>query len=413
MYEVIFLGQPPITQWFNRRVVQTRKTSLLPELPDLMERSPDRHNSTTSRKVPMRRGSSMNALPKLQQKRGSVVKTTPALRRASTRSSLSEGGSPLPAKCLDIAVGGETIIVAELENRLKLYSVESGVRLLGTVARDSAMSCSGTHLSHSSTRGTTFCSLREKPYLVTSLTGVIVRQLCAGIGYTVLCTNDGKVFSWGKGDHGCLGHGDTDSRQEPQQVLSLPFTEIVHVSAAHSHTSMVSSDGEVYMCGSGSKGQLGTGSNSDSSTPVALDVSDSAKMACCGGNESHPFTILLTAAGAVLSSGDAENGKLGIGSKWSKKSFSYIGKNHFGNNRVDFISAGVDHSLALTSNSLVFQWGLITVPPSAEDRHGVIRTRVENTPKQVEHPSLEDMVPQKIFAGHQYSVICGRSRHRS
>ena len=74
------------------------------------------------------------------------------------------------------------------------------------------------------------------------------------------------------------GHGDTDSRQEPQQVLSLPFTEIVHVSAAHSHTSMVSSDGEVYMCGSGSKGQLGTGSNSDSSTPVALDVSDSAKM---------------------------------------------------------------------------------------------------------------------------------------
>ena len=74
------------------------------------------------------------------------------------------------------------------------------------------------------------------------------------------------------------GHGDTDSRQEPQQVLSLPFTEIVHVSAAHSHTSMVSSDGEVYMCGSGSKGQLGTGNNSDASTPVALDVSDSAKM---------------------------------------------------------------------------------------------------------------------------------------
>ena len=36
------------------------------------------------------------------------------------------------------------------------------------------------------------------------------------------------------------------------------------------------------------------------------------------------------------------------------------GKSHFGNNRVDMISAGVDHSLALTSNNLVFQWGLIT-----------------------------------------------------
>jgi len=119
--------------------------------------------------------------------------------------------------------------------------------------------------------------------------------------------------------------------------------------------------------------------------------------------------LILTVAGTVLSSGDAENGKLGIGSKWSKKTFSAIGKIHFGNNRVDTISAGVDHSLALTSNKVVFQWGLITVPPSAEDRHGVVRTRVENTPKQLEHPSLEELVPEKIFAGHQYSVICGRS----
>ena len=74
------------------------------------------------------------------------------------------------------------------------------------------------------------------------------------------------------------GHGDTDGRQEPQQIQTLPFTEIVHVSAAHSHTSLVSSDGEVYMCGSGSRGQLGTGNNSDALVPLALDVSDSAKM---------------------------------------------------------------------------------------------------------------------------------------
>ncbi|XP_063677492.1 RCC1 and BTB domain-containing protein 2-like [Bolinopsis microptera] len=400
MYEVIFLGQPPVTQWFNRRAVQSRKTSILPVLADVNED----HQNSTGKKNPMKRGSSMNALPKLPQKRSSVMKPPP-LRRASTRSSMSEGGSPLPSKCHDIAVNGETIIVSEIENRLKLYSVEAGVRLLGTIARDSAMSCSGTHLAHSSTRGTTFCSLRDKPILLTPLTGVIVRQISAGNGYTVICTNDGKVFSWGKGDRGCLGQGDTDGRKEPQQILTLPFTEIVHVSAAHCHTSLVSSDGEVYMCGSGSKGQLGTGNNSDAIQPVALDVSDSAKMACCGGDENHPFTLILTVAGTVLSSGDAENGKLGIGSKWSKKTFSAIGKIHFGNNRVDTISAGVDHSLALTSNKVVFQWGLIT----AEDRHGVVRTRVENTPKQLEHPSLQELVPEKIFAGHQYSVICGQS----
>ena len=58
------------------------------------------------------------------------MKTTPSLRRASTRSSLSEGGPPLPAKCIDIAVGGETIIVAELENRYWLETVYTLARNL-------------------------------------------------------------------------------------------------------------------------------------------------------------------------------------------------------------------------------------------------------------------------------------------
>ena len=40
----------------------------------------------------------------------------------------------------------------------------------------------------------------------------------------------------------------------------------------------VSSDGDVYMCGAGVKGQLGIGGNSDMVTPVGLDISETAKM---------------------------------------------------------------------------------------------------------------------------------------
>ena len=61
-------------------------------------------------------------------------------------------------------------------------------------------------------------------------------------------------------------------------VNTLPFTEIVSVTAGYDNTALVSSDGELFVCGSGARGQLGTGSSDDALQPIPLDLPDSIKL---------------------------------------------------------------------------------------------------------------------------------------
>lgn len=46
-------------------------------------------------------------------------------------------------------------------------------------------------------------------------------SLAAGVWTSLACCEDGKVYSWGYGRYGGLGHGDTDNEFAPQQVVGL------------------------------------------------------------------------------------------------------------------------------------------------------------------------------------------------
>ena len=61
--------------------------------------------------------------------------------------------------------------------RLKVYSVESGVRVLAAVSRDSPMSCSDTHTLSCSSKGVSYCAIRDKPTLLTALSGFVYNGL--------------------------------------------------------------------------------------------------------------------------------------------------------------------------------------------------------------------------------------------
>ena len=45
-----------------------------------------------------------------------------------------------------------------------------------------------------------------------------VVEVAAGETHTVARLADGRIFTWGRGDHGALGHGDTDDRLLPKQI---------------------------------------------------------------------------------------------------------------------------------------------------------------------------------------------------
>lgn len=76
-----------------------------------------------------------------------------------------------------------------------------------------------------------------------------------------------KYFSRGQ-----LGHGDVEKRDEPVIIDALCGIEIVKISCGFWHSAALSSQGDMYMWGSNSNGQLGLKTNINEDTQN-LDVS--------------------------------------------------------------------------------------------------------------------------------------------
>ena len=78
-------------------------------------------------------------------------------------------------------------------------------------------------------------------------------------GHTLALTSEGQVFSWGDGYKGKLGLGDQGSHHEPTPIPTDSFDgqSVAHVSAGGIHSAAVTTQGRVYTWGCGSDGRLG------------------------------------------------------------------------------------------------------------------------------------------------------------
>lgn len=143
---------------------------------------------------------------------------------------------------------------------------------------------------------------QDQPTYVDALRGVGVRQIACGSGHTVVLTTDGEVFTWGRGDDGRLGHGDNGWKYVPRPTQSLAGQVVVQVTCGSYHTAAVTGNGDLYTWGGGMYGKLGHGNEAGHSTPkrvealVGLVVSQIA----CGSRH----TAIVTSTGAIYTWGD-------------------------------------------------------------------------------------------------------------
>lgn len=110
------------------------------------------------------------------------------------------------------------------------------------------------------------------PELVTSLAQEVVIDAVAGQYHSLALTADGRVFSWGWGVHGQLGHGSTENKRLPTLIASLLGVVVKHMSAGHAHTLILSTEGIIYAFGCNVFGQLGTGNTTKSSLPSTITL---------------------------------------------------------------------------------------------------------------------------------------------
>lgn len=191
-----------------------------------------------------------------------------------------------------------------------------------------------------------------------------LRSIACGGAHTLFLTESGNVYATGLNDYGQLGISDDKSYlTEPFRISGLP-KEIVQISAGFHHSSAITVDGELYMWGNNSNGQLGLGKKAASvvyaPTKVECLSKVRIKMAALGAEHS----IAITDNGEALSWGSGGSGRLGHGHQQSILGFStstseYIPRliKKLEGGKVKSIAAGMLHSACIDENGTVSVFG--------------------------------------------------------
>ena len=201
---------------------------------------------------------------------------------------------------------------------------------------------------------------------VTALTGIV--QVSAGDGYTCALTTSGGVKCWGDGGGGVLGNDAYSDKDHPVTVVdadgsSTSLANIVQVSAGDDHTCAVTSAGGVKCWGRGSNGKLGNDASSSKEYPVDVVDGNGSNTALTGiiqvsAGDDH--TCAVTSAGGVKCWGKGGHGQLGNDASSSKEYPVDVVDGNGSNTALTGIiqvSAGDDHTCAVTSGSNVKCWG--------------------------------------------------------
>ena len=61
----------------------------------------------------------------------------------------------------------------------------------------------------------------ETPKLVEALKAKRVRDVSCGSSHSAAITSNGELYTWGLGEYGRLGHGDTTTQTRPKQVHGI------------------------------------------------------------------------------------------------------------------------------------------------------------------------------------------------
>lgn len=201
------------------------------------------------------------------------------------------------------------------------------------------------------------------PRALRNITIASVSASSGAIGHSTAVTDTGQLYTWGRGFHGQLGHGSTDSSSLPRRVEAFwghAFWKVISADAGACHTCAVTDDGVVWTWGWGGKGQLGHGDTKSHAWPRSVIALQRHKVAqACAGDT---LSAVVTATGDVWTWGANQYGRLGHESTKPNADGDEVamlpvvvgGMEH---RSIVQLAVGGCHFLAVTSDGTLFVWG--------------------------------------------------------
>lgn len=186
-------------------------------------------------------------------------------------------------------------------------------------------------------------------------------DLSCGLGHALLLDTQGRVFAWGNGGNGRLGTGDTTDRSEVCLLAHLLDEKMIHVQCGASHSLALTVNGYVYSWGKNSQGQCGHGNMEDILKPTIIKKLFDIKVDQLAAGWEH--SIALTNEGRLYSWGsgykDSRRGiippVLGLGHSDCRPSPELL--TNIEGIKITSITSGWDHCLSVDEHGKVLSWG--------------------------------------------------------
>ncbi|NWW21492.1 RPGR regulator, partial [Falcunculus frontatus] len=193
----------------------------------------------------------------------------------------------------------------------------------------------------------------SKPTCVKALKPEKPKLAVCGRNHTLVYTEKGNVYAAGGNSEGQLGLGDTEERTTFHLISFFTNQHKIKQLSAGSYTSAaVTEDGQLFVWGDNSEGQIGLANEASVSVPCEVDIGKPVSSVSCG----YYHSALITGDGELYTFGEPANGKLGLLPEQLKN--NRVPQPVLGiMEKVNKVACGGEHTVVLTETD-VYTFGL-------------------------------------------------------